>query len=137
MDRVRYRSHFIAALGIFCLCFSLSVVAGTDGGKGSQVSATTTTPGDDGAKQLPVRKVTMQFQGVGAREALSMLLENSGFSFVVSDSVSNDVKINVEVRDAPWRDVFQQLLAAANAEYEIHKTGILEVRGKTGSGGKP
>lgn len=79
------------------------------------------------AAQLPTTRMTIQIKDAGAREVLEGLFEEGNVQYVIDGKVTNSIKINLEVRNRPWNEVFRDVLTQAHLAYSIDSKGKIRV----------
>jgi hypothetical protein len=68
---------------------------------------------------LPDHKITVQQKKVGLRDALTHVLEGTNYKYRISNNVTNDKKVSLDVKDAPWDEVFKFLISEGELNYRI------------------
>jgi hypothetical protein len=71
------------------------------------------------AAELPDNKITVQEKQIGLRDALTRMLQASNYRYKISNNVTNDKKVTLEVHDAKWSEVFKFLIAEGELNYRV------------------
>jgi hypothetical protein len=71
------------------------------------------------ATDLPEQTITVQQKNIGLRDLLTSLLEETNLKFKLSNNITNEKKLSVEVKEAKWSDVFQFVINEGNLNYRM------------------
>ncbi|HEX4925220.1 MAG TPA: hypothetical protein VFV50_14095 [Bdellovibrionales bacterium] len=71
------------------------------------------------ADGLPEHKISVQQGSIGLRDALTSLLDDTNMKYKLSNNVTNDKKISIDIKDAKWSDVFKFLLDEGKLNYRV------------------
>ena len=71
------------------------------------------------ASDLPTQKISIQQEKIGLRDLLTSLLEETKFKFTLSNNVTNDKQIAIDVTDKAWDEVFKSVLSEGGLNYRI------------------
>lgn len=75
--------------------------------------------------RLPDTKVSMQMKNVGLRDTLENLLNKSQVPFVIADTINNDEKMSIYIKEAAWSDIFKFLVEQSKISYRTDNAGRL------------
>ncbi len=68
---------------------------------------------------LPEHKITIQQKNIGMRDLLTSLLEETDLKFKLSNNITNKKQLSLEMKDAPWSEVFQFVINEGNLNYRM------------------
>lgn len=68
---------------------------------------------------LPDHKISVQQGSIGLRDALTSLLDDTSMKYKLSNNVTNDKKVSIDIKDAKWSDVFKFLLDEGKLNYRV------------------
>src|SRR5688572_13789437 len=71
------------------------------------------------AESLPGHKISLKQKKVGLRDLLTSLLDETGLKYRLSNNVTNDKKVSVDVKEAKWSEVFQFVVDKGDLNYRM------------------
>ena len=80
---------------------------------------------------FPGHKITLQIRKLGARDVIKNMLDQAPVSYILPESLTNDLKISVDAQNIEWSYVFKLVLDRAGYVYYVSPEGLLTLTPKT------
>lgn len=74
--------------------------------------------------------VTIELEDVSLAEALGALAERAGKRLAVEAGVSLEVRVTLQAKEAPWREVLEQLVHVSGLAYEESGDWLIVTSGR-------